>query len=156
MKRSFRIALVVGFVVTAATMAVLYAGARVLDLSYAPFALTDWIARVAPGGLLTSSIDGMVSLLRGLSVTDLSSGAKFIEQAFGVALLLILLTAGGAIVYSCAPRHLSSAVMVGVVSGGLAGAVLSWAVMALGTSAGVPDAIWTTRSLVAWGSVIGW
>jgi len=42
-------------------MAVLYAGARLLDLSYAPFALTDWIARVAPGDLLTSSIDGMVS-----------------------------------------------------------------------------------------------
>ena len=156
MKRSVRIVLVVAFAVTAATMAALYAGARLLDLSYAPFALTDWVARVAPGDLLTTSIDGMVSLLRSLSVTDLSTGAKAIEQASGVVLLLILLTAAGAIVYSRAPRHLSAAVLMGVVAGGLAGAALSWLVMAVGPSAGVTDAIWTIGALVGWGSVIGW
>ena len=156
MRRSFPTSLAIGFVVTAATMAVLYAGARLLDLSYAPFALTDWIARVAPGDLLTSSIDGMVSVLRSLSVTDLSTGAKAIEQASGVVLLLILLTAAGAILYSRAPRHLSPAVLMGVVAGGLAGAALSWVVMAVGPSAGFTDAIWTIGALVGWGSVIGW
>ena len=73
----------------AAAVSVLYLAARAFDVAFAPFALIDWLARVAPGRSITFFIDAMVAALRSLSIANLSSAAKTSEAASGVVVVIV-------------------------------------------------------------------
>ena len=146
-------ALLVGLCVSSAAMATLYGGAQLFGLTFAPFALVDWLARIAPGALITAFIDSMVAVLQAFSVDNLSATAKLIEQAFGVALLVALLTGIAAAVYLPPLHHkfpLASC------SGFVVGAALAWVINQVGEMGARPGTVWTIAIFTAWGVVVDW
>jgi hypothetical protein len=106
MKRSqFGVAVVVSGALSAAAISTLYVGARVFDRAFGPFGVVDWLARAAPGTILTALIDGLVSTLQRLSVANLSAAAKASEETAGVGVVFVLLTLAGAGLYLWSPRR---------------------------------------------------
>ena len=81
-----------GVLLVAPMIAIMYAADKWIDLSFPPFDVFDWIARILPGSVITFGIDLMIDVLRliGVSVADT---AKTAEQA--IAILLFL--AGGVV-----------------------------------------------------------
>ena len=81
-----------GVLLVAPMIAIMYVADKWIDLSFPPFDVFDWIARILPGSVITFGIDLMIDVLRliGVSVADT---AKTAEQA--IAILLFL--AGGVV-----------------------------------------------------------
>jgi hypothetical protein len=147
-------ALLVSGTLSAAAISTLYAAARVFDRAFAPFGVVDWLARAAPGKILTALIDTLVGALQRLSVANLSRAAKASEEAAGVGAVLVLLTLIGAALYLLSPRRRTLALVVGGAVGGVAGALLTWVVMTVGLAAGPSDGVWTSLVLMAWGTLL--
>src|SRR5262245_53189084 len=97
----------------AAAVSVLYLAARAFDVTFAPLALVDWLARVAPGRSITVFIDAMVASLRFLSIANLSSAAKASEAASGVVVVFVALTIVGAAILRVSPRSVRTMTAVG-------------------------------------------
>jgi DMSO/TMAO reductase YedYZ molybdopterin-dependent catalytic subunit len=133
----------------------LYLIARAFDIVFAPFALVDWLARVAPGGTITWFIDSMVASLRILSISDLSSAAKTSEGASGVVAFVVGLTVVGAAMLEISPRRFPNLTSVGVAAGALAGGLASAGIYASGTTRRALDGVITVLVLAMWGFVIG-
>ena len=78
----------VGVMLAAPMIAMMYVAQHLANLSFTPFDLFDWIARLLPGPVVTFGIDRMVDalLLFGASV---SGTAKTAEQAMAVGLFFI-------------------------------------------------------------------
>ena len=76
----FGVAVFVSGCVSAAALAVLYAGAILIGTVYAPFAVVDVLARRLPPALVTSSIESIVKMLQLVGVRDLSTAAKTVER----------------------------------------------------------------------------
>jgi DMSO/TMAO reductase YedYZ molybdopterin-dependent catalytic subunit len=157
MKRSqFGVAVVVSGALSAAAISTLYVGARVFDRAFAPFGVVDWLARAAPGTILTALIDGLVSTLQRLSVANLSGAAKASEETAGVGVVFVLLTLAGAGLYLWSPRRKTLALLVGGAVGVVAGTLLASVMMAAGVAAGPSDGVWTSLVLATWGALVGW
>jgi DMSO/TMAO reductase YedYZ molybdopterin-dependent catalytic subunit len=139
----------------AATVSALYLSARAFNIAFAPFALVDWLARVAPGRTITFFIDAMVASLRILSITDLSSAAKTSEAAFGVVAVIVVLTIVGAVMLEISPRRVSNLTVVGAAIGALAGGLASAVIYASGGTRGPLDAVITVLVLAMWGLMTG-
>ncbi len=77
----------VGAMLTAALIAVFYAGWRLADLPFVPFDVFDWMTRVLPGAVIEFVISAMVAAIRGLHLGPTSVVAKIIEQAIGIVQL---------------------------------------------------------------------
>ena len=62
----------VGGLLTATLIGLMYLGDRLVGLPFLPFDLFDWITRVLPGPVITLGIDLMIDTMRlfGLSVAD--------------------------------------------------------------------------------------
>ncbi|MGE3508111.1 MAG: molybdopterin-dependent oxidoreductase [Vicinamibacterales bacterium] len=149
-------ALLVGVLWSVTAVAVLYGLSRTLGFAFAPFAAMDWLARVAPGGVLTRAIDGMVSLFHGLAIEPLSAAAKLTEQAIGIAAVSVMLTGAAAVVYFVVPARRRSAVLTGAFTGAAAGGLLEWITLATRRQAGASDVVFTGLILVTWGGLVGW
>ncbi|HUI44522.1 MAG TPA: molybdopterin-dependent oxidoreductase [Nitrospirota bacterium] len=91
---------VVGALLTAALIAVFYAGWRLADLPFVPFDVFDWTTRVLPGALIEFVIGAMVVAIRGLHLGPTSAVAKIIEQAMGIVGLFITGVVAGAVLFS--------------------------------------------------------
>ncbi len=78
----------VGAMLTVPIIAVMYLADKLLDLSFAPFDVFDWVGRVLPGPVVTFGIDLMIDSLQmlGLSVAGV---AKTAEQVLAVLMFLI-------------------------------------------------------------------
>ncbi len=90
----------VGAMLTAALIAVFYAGWRLADLPFVPFDVFDWTTRVLPGAFIEFIISAMVAAIRGLRLGPTSVAAKIIEQTIGIAGLFITGVVAGAILFS--------------------------------------------------------
>ncbi len=79
----------VGGLLTVPMVAVMYLADKWLDLSFAPYDIFDWIARILPGPVVTFGIDLMIDSLQmlGLNVADTAKTAEHIQAvlAFGIA-----------------------------------------------------------------------
>ena len=84
---SLGVGALVGGLLAAPVIGVMYLANELAGLPFAPFDLFDWIARVLPGPLITTGIDLMIATLRlaGLSV---AAPAKAAEQIAAVLLFL--------------------------------------------------------------------
>ena len=80
----------VGGMLTAALMGVMYLGRQLAGLPFVPFDLFNWVARELPGGLVTFGIDLMIDtmLLLGISIADTAKAAER-------ALAIIIFFGGG-------------------------------------------------------------
>ena len=89
----------VGGLVTAPLIGLMYLADKLLDLPFVPFAFFDWIARVTPGPLITFGIDMMIEslLLFNLSV---AAAAKTSEQIAAVILVFVIGVVASAILFA--------------------------------------------------------
>ena len=74
--------LLVGALLTAPLIAVLYAAWGLIGLPFVPYDMFDLMARVLPGRVITSGIDMVVTIIRTLDIGPTSVVAKAAEHAF--------------------------------------------------------------------------
>ena len=117
----------VGGLLTAPLVGLLYLADKLADLPFVPFALFDWIARVLPGPLVTFGIDMMIEtlLLFGLSVAD---AAKTGEQAAAILLFFFIGVVGGVLFFGIAKTRTAQP---GITSGLAAGALFGLPMVAV-------------------------
>ncbi len=98
---------VIGGVLTAPLIGLMYLMDKLAGLPFVPFMLFDWITRVLPGGLVTFGIDTMIDamLIAGMSV---AAAAKTSEQVAAVLLVFIMGVVLGAL-YFLVMRKLNAA-----------------------------------------------
>ena len=78
----------VGVMLAAPMIAMMYAAQKWLKLSFPPFDLFDWIARVLPGPVVTFGIDRMVDILL-LFGASVSGTAKTAERGMAIGLFFV-------------------------------------------------------------------
>jgi DMSO/TMAO reductase YedYZ molybdopterin-dependent catalytic subunit len=88
--------LLLGTLVTAPLIGLLYLGDQLLNLPFLPFDLFDWVTRILPGAVITFGIDLMIDTLRFLGI-DVADTAKTAEQISAVLQFLVIGAATGAI-----------------------------------------------------------
>ncbi|HEX7793324.1 MAG TPA: molybdopterin-dependent oxidoreductase [Vicinamibacterales bacterium] len=140
----------------AAAVSALYLAARAFDVAFAPFALIDWLARVAPGRSITLFIDAMVAALRSLSITNLSSAAKTSEAAAGVVVTLVALTIVGSAILQVSSQSRRTMTVAGTIVGVVAGSCAAVPIYAVGSTRGAWDATVTVLVFAGWGFIAGW
>lgn len=148
----------VGGLLTAAMMGLMYLGDQIAGLPFAPFDLFNWIARMLPGPVITFGIDLMIDtmLLLGINVAD---SAKLAEQIMAVMIFLILGILTGAIFYAIInARQIKMDLLAGLVMGALFGLPI------VTVSSGFGDTnvntlmsfIWLLVLFLGWGLALGW
>ena len=78
----------VGLMLTAPMIAMMYFAQKWVGLSFAPFEVFDWIGRILPGPVVTFGIDRMVDILLMLGAS-VSGTAKTAEQGIGIGIFFI-------------------------------------------------------------------
>jgi DMSO/TMAO reductase YedYZ molybdopterin-dependent catalytic subunit len=145
---------------TAALIAVFYAGWRLADLPFVPFDVFDWTTRVLPGAIIEFVISTMVTAIRGLHLGPTSVVAKIIEQTIGIVNLFVTGVVAGAVLFRVLRAlrgryaHVSG-LFLGVLMAAPAvfiSAYLNKATVALP----LLSALWILCVFAAWGTVMGW
>jgi DMSO/TMAO reductase YedYZ molybdopterin-dependent catalytic subunit len=143
----------VGALVTAPVLAVLFAAWKLSGLPFLPFAVFDRLSKVLPGPMLTFAVDSMVKVIRSLHIGPTSTVAKTAEQSMAVGLLLVAGTLAGAALFFVLRRRRVSPYGAGIAIGALAAAVA--VLVTLGTYS-VAGAVWIALAALAWGAALGW
>jgi len=149
----------VGALLTAALIAVFYAGWRLADLPFVPFDVFDWTTRILPGTLIEFAISAMVAIIRGLHLGPTSVVAKFIEQAMGIVGLFITGVVAGAVVFGVLRALRGRYAYVSGFFLGLLAAIPAVLISSfLGKIAVTPplvSAVWILFVFVSWGMSFG-
>ena len=148
----------VGFLLTAPLIGLMYLAQQVARLPFIPFELFDWITRVLPGDLVTFGIDLMIDtmLLLQISVADT---AKQAEQASAILLFVSGGTLLGAVYFAAMKARKSTPdVLSGVIAGALFGLPLIGISIAIGPSNINPilRVLWIAALFLLWGVVLSW
>jgi DMSO/TMAO reductase YedYZ molybdopterin-dependent catalytic subunit len=139
-----------GALVGGAAIAISYLGHRFIALPYIPFDIFDWLARVLPGRLLAFSIDGMVAIIRKLSLGPTASTAKLAEQGLALAQFAVAWAVFGIILAAIARRRPRPVPVLGV----LGGALLFASALGIEFTRGVRRA--ASPATLVWLAVILW
>ena len=143
-----------GVLLAAPMTALMYLADKWLDLSFPPFDVFDWIARVLPGPVITFGIDLMIDALRliGVSVADT---AKTAEQAIAILLFLAGGVVAAVIVFALAERweRVRARPNSGLLFGAVAGIPVALITAGIAQSSVYPMWIflWTLLLFLAWG-----
>jgi DMSO/TMAO reductase YedYZ molybdopterin-dependent catalytic subunit len=150
----------VGVMLTAALIAVLYAAWRTAGLPFVPFDVFDWLTRVLPGRLIAFGIGSMVALIRALNLGPTSVVAKAVEQAMGIAGLFLTGIVAGAILFvvlrAMRGRY---AWVLGLLLGLVVGVPVLLISYYAGQTASVAPAagvLWILFAFLAWGAAFAW
>src|SRR5574342_1051040 len=150
----------VGALLTAALIAIFYAGWRLADLPFVPFDVFDWTTRVLPGAFIEFVIGAMVAAIRGLHLGPTSVVAKIIEQAMGIAGLFITGVIAGAVLFGVLRMLRGRYVYVsGLLLGVLAAIPAVLISSFLGKTAVAPplvSALWILFVFCSWGTAFSW
>jgi DMSO/TMAO reductase YedYZ molybdopterin-dependent catalytic subunit len=137
-------------------VALLYLGMAYAGLPFVPFDLFDWLARVLPGRLITTTIDSMVGVIQVLGMGPISSAAKTTEQAMGIVFFIVGMIVIAVVLVRIVRRTDFTGQQAGVLAG-LVALVLALVLETLrGGGMGGPFALmWLTVLLLGWGIVYG-
>ncbi len=171
MRRShaFLTGALVGGLLTAPLIALLYLADRLGDFPFVPYTLFDWLGRVLPGGVITRVIEGMVRAIRTLNLGETSGTAKTIENGMGILALLAIGIAAGAGLFAvrhALDRRLTerARAVPGLITGALVGLPLILITRHMlyspGTAftAAAPEALalaWLALAFLVWGAALG-
>ena len=152
--RTIGLGALVGGLLTAPMMALMYFADKWIDLSFTPFDVFDWIARLLPGPVVTFGIDMMIDalILTGASVADT---AKTAEQAMGLLMFFI----GGVIATVAVFLAVRARSVGGAYGGFLIGVALGVPVAAISANIGQSSLpigysfLWTLALFAAWGII---
>jgi DMSO/TMAO reductase YedYZ molybdopterin-dependent catalytic subunit len=149
----------VGALLTAPLIALLYLADQLAGLSFVPYDVFDWMGRVLPGGVITFGIDLMVDTLiaLGLSVADT---AKTAEQVMAIGGLFVTGVVAGAVFFAILRgRDVKSGYLPGLALGLVVGVPVTFVSLSIqqATAAGsLISAIWILAAFLAWGAAFGW
>ncbi len=150
----------VGAMLTAALIAILYAAWQVAGLPFVPFDVFDWMTRVLPGRLIAFGIGSMVAVIRGLNLGPTSVVAKAVEQSMGIAGLLVTGIVAGAILFAVLRSWRGRyAYVPGLVLGVVVGVPALLISSHAGQTASVASAVgvlWILFAFLAWGAALAW
>jgi DMSO/TMAO reductase YedYZ molybdopterin-dependent catalytic subunit len=145
----------VGVMLTAVLIALLYAAWQVAGLPFVPFDVFDWMTRVLPGRLIAFGIGSMVGIIRSLNLGPTSVVAKAVEQSMGIAGLLVTGIVAGAILFAVLRAWRGRYTYVpGLVLGvvvGFPSLVISYSAGQTASVAPAVGALWILLVFLAWG-----
>ena len=158
--KKFKIAtgLLVGALLTAPLIALMFFANKLADLAFVPFDFFDWLTRVMPGSLITFGIDTMIATITAIGL-DVADVAKTAEQISAVFQFWLMGMVSGAIFWvvlqwqGVRPRPI-----VGLVIGALFGLPLIAISLAIGQSPLNPllNGLWLAGLFGGWGLAFGW
>ena len=146
-----------GGLLTAPMIGLMYLGDKLLGLPFVPYDLFDWITRVLPGPVVTFGIDLMIDTMRllGISVAD---SAKTAEQISAVLNFFVIGIVTGIIFYAILSLRVSKRghkpdLLTGLVIGGLFGLPLIAISTTIGQSTLTPivEILWLAVLFLGWG-----
>jgi DMSO/TMAO reductase YedYZ molybdopterin-dependent catalytic subunit len=146
----------VGALLTASLMGILYLGRQLFGLPFVPYELFNWLARVLPGDLVTFGIDLMIDtmLFLGISVVDT---AKTAERIMAIVQFLALGSVAGAAFFAVMKlRQMQASLFSGLIMGALFGFPMIATSMVI-TQSTVPTLInflWLVAMFLAWGAAL--
>jgi DMSO/TMAO reductase YedYZ molybdopterin-dependent catalytic subunit len=148
----------VGALLTAPLIGVMYLADQLAGLPFVPFDLFDWLTRVLPGPLITFGIDLMIDtmLLVGMSVAD---SAKTAEQIMAVLQFLVGGIIAGMVFFGVIrARQIKPDLIAGLVMGALFGLPFITISIAIGQSSVAPllQILWLALLFLAWGLAMSW
>jgi hypothetical protein len=148
----------VGILLTAPLIGLMYLAQQVARLPFVPFEIFDWITRVLPGDIVTFGIDLMIDtmLLLQISVAD---SAKQAEQVMAILAFLAGGTLLGALYFAFMKARKSKPDSL---SGVIAGALFGLPVIGISIAIGQPTlnpilrVLWIAALFLLWGLVLSW
>ncbi len=145
----------VGVMLAAPMIAMMYVAQKWLNFSFAPFDVFDWIARLLPGPVVTFGIDRMVDMLL-LFGASVSGTAKTAEQSMAVGLFFVGVVVATVIVFWYVQARdqaewVGLGPLAGVILGIPAGAIVAY----IGQSTLHPavNFLWVFALFVTWGNL---
>ncbi|HJS28516.1 MAG TPA: molybdopterin-dependent oxidoreductase [Anaerolineales bacterium] len=156
-RKAFGFGALVGGLLTAPLVALMYLGAELAGLPFPPFDVFNWISGLLPGPVITFGIDLMIDTLLALGVS-VADTAKTAEQAMAVILFLLLgVLTGGIFFLVFEMRKVQVDRLTGLVVGALFGLPIA-AVSVVTGDADIYPAIsfaWLLALFLAWGLALG-
>ncbi len=150
--------ILIGILLTATLIAIMYLGAQIAGLPFAPFDLFDWMTRVLPGPVITFGIDRMIATMVAIGL-DVADTAKTAEQTMAVlqffALGVVVATLFFVLMKA---RGVKADRSAGVTLGALFGLPMIALSIAVGQSTLNPGLriLWLAVLFVAWGLAVSW
>lgn len=148
--------LVMGALLSAPLLGVLYLASEWVDLPFTPYDIFDRMTRALPGSIVTFGIDVMIDTLRFLGL-GISDTAKVAERAIAVIQFLVGGMAISVLYFRLvrdADRHRT--LVTGLVVGGLAGVAMAVLSIGIGGSTVNPVIVtlWLTATYMVWGGAL--
>ena len=143
----------VGGLLTAPLMALMYLADLLADLAYVPFDVFDWMARLLPGPVITFGIDAMIDTMRFLGL-NVANTAKIAEQGMAVIQYLSLgVLAGGVFFVVLNRQNIQTGFLSSIVIGALFGFPAIAISIGFGSSKVNPmlNLIWLLILYMVWG-----
>jgi DMSO/TMAO reductase YedYZ molybdopterin-dependent catalytic subunit len=145
MKTGFGIGLLVGFLLAAPLVSMLYLLHTTLGTPFTPFDLFDALVRILPGPVVSFGIDSMVRVLMFLGLS-LSGSSKTAEQIQAIAIFLCTCAVAAGVFFAALNDRGSRAVISLGIALGIATALPMIALSAY--------PVWTILALTAWGMAV--
>jgi DMSO/TMAO reductase YedYZ molybdopterin-dependent catalytic subunit len=137
-------------------MAFWFLGEQLAGLSFVPFDLFDWLARVLPGDVITLGIDAIVQTINLLNLGPTSPTAKFIEQLMAMGMVVV----GGAVFGVVTAALLRRSAKPGWEGGALVGIAAFLVILIIQLNLGVVrnfllGLLWPALTVIGWGALLG-
>lgn len=162
---SFGVSFVVGVLLAAPLLAVLYLVGVIAGAPFPAFSVFDLFSRLLPGALVTAGIDAMVAVIRGLNLGRTDTAAKTGEQIMAILLFAAALVALSLVfILLIGPRRGQIArkrswlAAVGIVFGVVVGIAVAAVVAGLDRSAATSPLfnwLWLLAAFGLWGLAHG-
>ncbi len=157
-RASWSLGALLGGLTTLPLMALSYLGERWAGGPFVPFDLFDWLARVLPGRLITTTIDTMVHVITALRLGPIADVAKQIEQLEGIVLIIVGGILCGLLVTWVLRRSRWPGGAVGAVVGGIIFLFVAYVEISFRTAIAANPLLallWLAVLIVGWGTSLG-
>jgi DMSO/TMAO reductase YedYZ molybdopterin-dependent catalytic subunit len=147
-----------GALLTAALIAVSYAGWKIAGLPFAPFDVFDWIVRLLPGPFVTRVIETNVLIARAIGVSSIGATTKAGDQVIALTGLVVTGAVSGALLFMLLQLSNEPALLFGAILGAILGCLSLIAEAHLRRLLPHPLATgaWVVATFLAWGVSFGW
>jgi DMSO/TMAO reductase YedYZ molybdopterin-dependent catalytic subunit len=154
----------IGALLTAALMALLYLADQSVGLPLVMYDLFDWLARVTPGKVITRVIDFMVEAIQRSGAGDTSSTAKTIENILAMITFFFGGVTTGAVLFAVL-RHFDvrlrdyARLFPGLIAGMITAVpmiLISRDVNVTATASESMSMFWLAVAFLGWGALLSW
>ncbi len=80
-------------------LAIMYVGNQIAGFPFVPFGLFINVRDYTPGAIITTTIDTMITVIRGLNLGRTDTVAKMVEMSMGIVMVLVIVLIAGALFF---------------------------------------------------------